>query len=81
MSPRDTLRSAAPSRLAERVGGEMDGRSARVLSGLLYQRGIAAVASKLGDHWIVRVPPEQARRAEPIAFGFRAGTRVAGGTR
>lgn len=76
MSPRDTLRSSAPELPPEAVGGRMLARQARHLAATLYERGVAAVPTKLDAlAWVVRVPPADARRAEPIVFGFLQGVR------
>jgi len=72
---RDTLPSG-PIELAETVGGPMLPRRARYLAAVLTDRGITAVATRLdATRSVVRVPPEQLRRAEPLAFAFAEGIR------
>jgi len=78
MSPRDTLRSAAPSLLPTiAVGFPMSPRRARWLAAVLEERGIAAYAARVDGEArsVVRVAPGELRRAEAIALGFREGIR------
>ena len=56
------------------IGGEMSGERARHLAAALYDRCIAAVATKLDPlRWVVRYPSAQSRRAELSSYGFARG--------